>query len=203
MSLLIPRIFHRFWAGPEMPAQHREWIAECQRLHPAWIDFVWDEVLLPSRLQHVWSRANVVQRSDIAGYWLVYRNGGVYCDTDYQWYQSIEPWLVGCEAFFAFANHRGDVTASIFGGVAGHPAFKAILDALPGRFRPDEQLSTSSRLLAPIVKSRGDVRIYEHKTFLPLTYQQHKRGQQLTFDDIRHSVARHRFAGSWLKSGEG
>lgn len=199
MSLLIPKVFHRFWAGPQrLPKQHQVWIDHCRRLHPGWLDFLWDNALLPQRLQETWRRANVVQRSDIAGYWLVYHNGGVYADTDYEWYQSIEPWIHDCEAWFAFANNRGQITASIFGGCAGHPAFAAILEALPKRFRPDEQLSTSSRLLTPIVAARGDVRVFEHGVFLPFTWEE--RHRPLTREQIQYSVARHHFAGSWLNT---
>jgi hypothetical protein len=89
----------------------------------------------------------------------------------------------------------------VFGGRAGHPAWKAVLDAVPDAYDPydpHDQLSISSKLLTRVFAGRTDVRRLERRTFIPVSY-----GQRARLAGMRRfpgSIAVHRFAASWVEA---
>ena len=205
---MIPLQFHRIWVGgKEIPAEYLHWIEDCRRLHPNWRQRLWRDAdlerLIPAVLRDCWARANPVQKSDIGGYVLVHEHGGVYCDLDYRWYQPIDPYLYGCDAF-AVHTDGGKLSGSVFGAIRHHRAFLRLLNAIPERFRevipgrtgPAEQLSTSSTLLTEILLGDPMVRKLERRTFIPIPFAQ--RGKLRSVVEFPWSVAVHQFAGSWL-----
>lgn len=199
--MTIPNVFHRLWIGPAaMPETHRKWIAECDALHPAWTSRLWTEgdlaPLVWPVLQPFWRRANPVHKSDIGGYLLVHRFGGVYADTDYRWIRPLDPYLYECSAFCCQTD-GGIASASIFGAMAGHPAFARALELVPCRFQVDHQLSTT-RILEEALRGRTDVRRFERRVFIPVAWRDREQLQQQ--EDFSGSCAVHQFAGSWVQT---
>ena len=200
---MIPPQFHRIWVGDKpIPPEHLEWIEDCRRLHPNWRQRLWRdadlEPLIPDFLRDVWHRANAVQKSDVGGYLLVHELGGVYIDTDYRWCQPIDPYLFGCDAF-AVHTDGGKISASVFGAIRHHVAWKRLLETLPKWFDPDVQLSTSTPLVTAVLRDDPNVRKLERRTFIPVPYGQ--RAQLKTRVEFPWSVAVHQFAASWVEKG--
>lgn len=199
-TLLIPKQVHRLWLGDKkMP---KEYVA----YGDSWRDHGyevkdWSEADLgPLHNQAVWDEigrvgVNVgggnpevgvaVQRADVAAYELVYRYGGIYANTDME---CLKPWddlLDGVQAFAV--REQGEwVGNAIFGGVALHPFWKAVIDRLPVRYgmaqgQPMNE-QTGPHLLTEVFRGRDDLAVFEPWVAFPYLYgEMEKEGKPETW----------------------
>ena len=107
-GLLIPKVFHRIWLGGPLPDEYVAFGESFQRCHPQWQMILWDETNLPPlRNQQAFAAAtSLAQKADIARYELLYRQGGIYLDTDFECRKSLEPLLDGVRSFAATEDER-------------------------------------------------------------------------------------------------
>lgn len=155
---MIPRILHQVWVGERpMPECFANWTQTFRKHHPDWTILVWAEhpqnVVVPaadeiralpesvnaSAIAHVhrWTgrRAIHAARSDCYRYEIVARYGGVYADTDVEWFQPIDPVLRDVNLFVAdeFGASNGNY---LFGARPNHPAlWTAVRDLTPSLAR--------------------------------------------------------------------
>lgn len=121
-----------------MPALYRDWIVDWWFLHPEpWGHIMWtDSNLFPLENQDLFDRAPEIApnateqfRADVARYEILYREGGVFLDVDFEPHKPIdslmdgEPWVVRhankwvANGVMAFPRH--------------HPAMRDAIDKLP------------------------------------------------------------------------
>jgi mannosyltransferase OCH1-like enzyme len=137
----IPKIIHQIWLGSPFPEKYRSfqqsWIAH----HPDWEYRLWTEESLkdfPLQNQELYDSAvNWGEKSDILRYEILYRIGGVYVDTDFECFKSLEPFhylldfytgLFNLDRKFAFPRMGN----ALIGACPGHPILKACVDNLCG-----------------------------------------------------------------------
>lgn len=136
----IPRIIHQVWFGKPMPNIYKKWQQILKKIHPGWHFICWTEKMLekhfPDGLYNQITfddqqkKNNYASMADIVRYEVVYRYGGIYCDTDilcfepfdilnqlYDFYASIE----GIDRFFGCAN-------GFFAAKAQHPIMMSALE---------------------------------------------------------------------------
>lgn len=147
--VLIPRVVHRIWFGPhrmrdELVQFGRTWEAHGYTVR------LWTETDLPADcemrpLMDRIARNGVntgngvpelgvwVQWADIVSYWLVWKYGGIYANTDMECLQNLDPLLedVDCFAGIEVGEFIGN---ALFGATPGHPFFRELLDDLPARY---------------------------------------------------------------------
>jgi len=187
-TLLIPKVVHRLWLGTKkMPAEYKaygkSWEKHGYEVH------TWTEADLgPLINQDIWDEIEAVgvnvgggnpevgvavQRADVAGYELVYQLGGIYANTDME---CLRPWddlLAGVSAFAVF-EQRPWVGNALFGGVAGHPFWRAVIDRLPARYHMaagramNEQ--TGPHLLTEVHTGREDLTVFDEWVAFPYLY---------------------------------
>jgi inositol phosphorylceramide mannosyltransferase catalytic subunit len=144
---MIPNVVHRLWLGPhKMPKPYQNY-GDSWRDH-GYIVYDWTDAnwCLPIINQDVWDRiaggVNVgggdprtgvyVQRADLLSYEIVWRFGGIYANTDIECRKPLP--LDDVEAFACWEVPEDFVGNAIFGGVKGHPFWRAVIDRLPGRY---------------------------------------------------------------------
>jgi inositol phosphorylceramide mannosyltransferase catalytic subunit len=171
--LLIPRIFHQIWFGPEpLPEEYdayqKTWLCH----HPDWALRVWTEKNLPKpgtlrrpeaheRLRTPW------ERSDIFRLEVLWRFGGVYVDVDFKSLRSIEP-LIKDTDFFIGVGKRGHVNSALFGASAGHPILDRALDEIrPREFPGYDGAATGSRFLGRLLADEPRVTFIDREYFYP------------------------------------
>jgi hypothetical protein len=125
--VLIPRIFHQIWLGPDPFPDERVRLQETWRSHhPGWELRFWTEETLPAelrreeaaeRLRAPWERAAAFALE------AVWRFGGVYVETDVDCLGSLEPRIESAELFAGLGG-------AVFGALAGHPTLDTALDDL-------------------------------------------------------------------------
>ena len=158
--MLIPRIFHQIWLGPEpfpdeLAGYQRSWLDH----HPGWTLRFWtEESLSPAeelrrpeaaeRLRAPWERSELFRLE------AVWREGGVYVDCDVECLRSIEPLIRETECFVG-------VDGAVLGAVAGH----AILERALDEARPAETYAESPEprphVLDPLLAGAADVTRFE------------------------------------------
>lgn len=156
--LLIPKVIHQIWAGPDpfpyaFKAASKSWSDN----HPDWQRAMWfeddlddpDQIVMLNR--GLYDRAREMSpndwlrwRSDIARLEVLYRYGGVYCDTDSESLKPLDDLLDNVSCFFIQSpNDLKGATQAVCGAVPEHPFIKHLLDRLHENamsFKPGSRL---------------------------------------------------------------
>jgi inositol phosphorylceramide mannosyltransferase catalytic subunit len=136
--MLIPRIFHQIWVGPdpfpeEFAAYQQSWLEH----HPGWELRFWTEETFPppeelrrpeaaERLRAPWERGDIFRLE------ILWRMGGVHVDTDFECRRPIEP-LVEDTDFFIGERKPGRLNGALMGAVPGHQLLDLLLDEIRPR----------------------------------------------------------------------
>ena len=103
-SLSIPKILHFIWVGPnQLLPKYMKCIETWKIMHSNWLIKIWTddnikELYFDNR--DIFDKAdNYGMKSDILRYEILYREGGVYIDIDYECLQSIENIINSCKFF--------------------------------------------------------------------------------------------------------
>lgn len=242
---MIPKTLHHVWIGSKaFPEKMRGWAESFRQLHPAWrmvlwVDSAstltgegqspWDEVvrLGPSVSDHLVAKlpllcgapaACIAARSDILRYEIVAREGGVYSDTDVEWFQPIDDLLDGVRLFCA--DQTGGVCGNyLFGSTKNHPAMWAAVRLLETRMRSfqtrdEESRRTGEGPRAPFnpVGVTGPMHLAEaiakHPDYVGLPFMLcNPLPGHTDYSLVQRwpaaSVCNHHYAGTWYKSGQG
>jgi hypothetical protein len=194
-DVIIPRIVHQVWLGPDpLPDEFARYRETWREHHPSWDVRLWTEDNLPPDLirTEVYDRLrHPVERSDILRLELVYRYGGVYVDTDVECLRPIDPLLAGVSLFVERLN-SGRLTHPIMGGVPGHGLLeRAIRELEPREFYGYDKQTSGPDYLASFVADDPGVTIFATEVFFPRTPAER-----------RSAYAVHHAARSW-KDAEG
>jgi inositol phosphorylceramide mannosyltransferase catalytic subunit len=188
--MLIPRVFHQVWVGPHpLPDKFAGYRQTWLDHNPGWELRLWTEDNLPKGLRRpeVYQRIrSPAERSDMLRLELLYRYGGVYVDTDFECFRSLEP-LIEDVDFFVADIERGRVNNAIIGAVAGHP----ILDRALNEIRPREFFGYDKEAAGPLfldrlLKDYPGVKVFEKRYF-------YEKGEAAR----RDGYALHHDANSW------
>jgi mannosyltransferase OCH1-like enzyme len=187
--MLIPRVFHRIWVGPDpLPREYAAYGETWAKHHPGWELRLWTEDNLPEGVRpEVYERLRApAERANLLRLELLSREGGVYMDTDFECLRSIEPLIENAEVFITLAK-AGRVNNALMGSVPGHAAIaEALAQVRPVEFFGHDKAATGTRLLDGILIDRPGVTLLEAELFYPMTESQRE-----------HAYAVHHKARSW------
>jgi len=158
--VLIPRIFHQIWIGPDpLPDEFLAYQDTWRSRHPDWELRFWTDANLPDGLRRPESYERLrspVERADILRLEVVWRFGGVHVDADFECLRSIEP-LIGDADFFIGRAKPGRVNNALFGAVAGHPILAHALDEIrPRKVYGYDKEATGPKFLDRILAAHED-----------------------------------------------
>ncbi len=200
---MIPKTFHRIWLGDKpFPPEFAKFAQGWAWLHRDWQHCTWTDAdiglltdfpnadLLPIC-------KNAAQRSDVLRYEILWQQGGVYLDTDFECLKNIEPLLTG---EFVGAGEKPDMlSAGFIACRPRHPLVGRVREKLRERLAlPGHQAKTTGPGLLTEVwqefKSDPAVVTYGPELFYPYAFTEKHRRQE-AFPD---AYAVHHWAGSWL-----
>jgi mannosyltransferase OCH1-like enzyme len=173
VTLLIPKILHQIWLGPNpLPEEFVEYRETWRTHHPGWTLELWTEDRLPEHLRQadVTDRLRVpAERADILRLEVLWRYGGVYVDTDFECRRTLESLIEDVDFFTAYLK-PGRVNNAIIGSTAGHP----ILDRALSELKPNPVYGYDKGAAGPLyldrlVKEYPDIHIFEPELFYPAT----------------------------------
>jgi mannosyltransferase OCH1-like enzyme len=176
----IPRIFHQIWVGPDpFPQEFAEYQQTWRLHHPGWELRFWTETNLPGDLQRKEAYELLrrpAERADVLRLELLYRQGGVYVDVDFECLRSIEPLIEGTDFFIGYRKPNR-VNNAIVGSVCEHPVLKqAIRDIRPRTtYGPVDKAGTGPLFWRKLLRQHPEVTIFDPEVFYPRTSEDRHR----------------------------
>ena len=215
----IPKIIHYCWfGGNPLPPLAEKCIASWQKFLPDYEIKRWDESNFDVNIIPYTSQAYEAKKyafvSDYARFWILYKYGGLYFDTDVEIIKPLDDIIaagpfMGCENLYkpgATPNELGVAPGLGLGVNPGLGLYKEILDLYSTlQFKkPNGGLNTktvveySTELLcdkglinSPEVQTVAEIKIYPKDYFCPMDYETGK----ITITN--NTVSIHRYAKSW------
>lgn len=137
----IPKKIHQIWLGSPFPEKYRRIQQTWIDLHPDWEYRLWtdaDVAAFGLRNKELYDRAvNWGQKSDIFRYEILYREGGLYIDTDFE---CVKPFDILHELFDFYTGIMRDrplgpgekpmIANGLIGTIPGHPIIKICIEKM-------------------------------------------------------------------------
>lgn len=138
---MIPKVIHYCWFGGQpLPKLARKCIRSWQKYLPDYEIRRWDESNFDISMMPYVAEAYAAKKyafvSDVARYWILYHNGGVYFDTDVEVIAPMDDIVargafMGCEQIYRAGNPPESLGVAPGLGMAaeeGHPFYREMLD---------------------------------------------------------------------------
>lgn len=200
MAILIPKIIHRIWLGGRpMPEEFVRWGETWRKHHPGWTMKLWTEKNLPKPIHPdlLAQSRYVTTQSNIWRYEILFREGGMYVDTDFECLRSLEPLIEDSSFFAAAVEHHGyeDLLANgFFGCSPRHPIAASLLQYLAFHWNAKERINVGPPYFTRIVRKHSPLaRTLEAKLFYPYLWGELERKNE-KFPD---AYAVHHWASHW------
>jgi len=191
---MIPRILHRIWFGPKMPAEFVAYGEVWRRVMPHWEHRLWTESDVPHDLVNREAFAKAPPgdahrwRSDILRLELLLRYGGVYVDADTEPLKPLDDLLDGVGCFVAWSPNlakdgRRVLTNATMGAIPWHPFVQELVNEIPAsvaRFAGNSVAKvTGPYHLDRVWRSKlwPDVTTFPARVFYPQTAQDNYAGR--------------------------
>jgi len=162
-----------------MPALFEEWGRRWEEMHPGWIMRLWNEDNMPPLVnQDLYDRAATLcprhegqLRADIARYEILYREGGVYLDTDFEPCKPIDGILGSVEAFCAWEIQDQWANNAILGCTPGHEFLGDLITGLPESIASQPGWGpwkvSGPRYLSRVLERHPEVTVFPQTWFYP------------------------------------
>jgi len=134
----IPKKIHQIWIG-DMPKEHKQLIPKIIENHPEWEYKLWGEEDLrdyPMINRELYDNlSNYGSKSDVARYEILYREGGIYLDSDFEMVTSFDSLLKN--DFFTGVGHSREpmVFNGLIGATKNNNLLKNLLNLLYDNFK--------------------------------------------------------------------
>ena len=177
--MLIPRVFHRIWVGPDpMPEEYAAYGRTWQERHPGWKLKLWTEDNLPAGLRRteVYEKLRApAERANILRLDLLWREGGVYIDTDFECLRPIGPLLDGVDIFCSY-SHPDRLNNAIMGAVPNHPLIEKGRQELRPRttYGTVDKAGTGPYFVTELFVGQPEVKLFDWPLFYPRTPEAEK-----------------------------
>ena len=208
---MIPKIIHYCWFGSgEMSVLHRRCVESWKKYCPDYELKLWTEH--NSDIDNDYCREAIIQRkwafvADWVRFDVLYREGGIYLDTDLELVRSLDPILV--YDGMVLASEAADVLGTAFlAGEAGSAVMARARDLILGELCAQHLFATSPVIVKQAIELGGGVgsTVLSAKTFFP--FNPHDKSnplnaRQLMFSDIMpETIGIHQYAlkASWVDS---
>ena len=134
---MIPKIIHFCWfGGNPKPEVIEKCIASWKKFCPDWEIKEWNEsnydVTAHPYVKEAYEAKKWAFVSDVARLEIIYKEGGVYLDTDVEILSNLAG-ICNCDAFYSFETNLYINSGLGFGAIAQHPSVGAMLACYNGR----------------------------------------------------------------------
>lgn len=129
----IPKKIHQIWIGGDVPQKFKQWMRTWQEKHPEWEYKLWTDqdidgfsFLYPETF---FRAKNLGAKSDIWRYEILYQQGGVYVDVDFEAIKAFDV-LVHHHPFFVGIGGFDYINNAVIGSKPQHPLLHKLLKIL-------------------------------------------------------------------------
>ncbi len=216
---MIPRIIHQTWKTDIIPQEFRAWCNSWEEINPGWQRQLWSDRRLlefvaeqyPDFLELYCSLPSGVMRADAGRYMLLHHFGGLYADIDTECLSTLDTLaaerrvvlsLEPSTHWHPIASQRG-MPYLVFNGImaspACHPFWLHVLELMQRNFRARNVIDATGPCLLTAAQlsftEPSEIRLAPS----PLFNGQDRHGNEPDGTGDAERIARHYWAGSWLK----
>lgn len=217
----IPKVVHQIWLGSAVPEKFHNWMNSWKM--QGWVYKLWtDKEVAKFHLhnQDLYDNAkDYGEKSDILRYEILYKEGGLYIDVDFE---NINPALFDnlnksydFYAGFEPMEHRQPINSPLIGNalmasVQGHPLLHKVIYDMKAHYRTNKRqwavICTGPVYLTDTViqynerPHQGYTNIFLPPTFFfPLTFSECRKNLEANLRQLKPETgAIHYWSGSWL-----
>lgn len=195
----IPRILHRT-VPAETTGEVEGFWAKAAELHPGWDLRTYREPIDPADWPltgDLFDRCqNGAQKAGLIRLECVYRDGGVYIDSDFEPFRSFES-LLSCSAFAGWEDET-TVPDFVLGAEAEHPAVKVLIDKARAVIEGGgDAWQSGPGVFTEVLPGRPDVLLMPPGAFAPYHYLTKARRKDVTPDAFPWAFGAHHWHHSW------
>ena len=215
-QLMIPKHIHYVWVGGSLPSEQQAYVEGWRANNPGYTFTLWNEsnidfsikAIRDAYAQKKWSKV-----ADMVRLHAVLKHGGIYLDTDFHLYRSLDS-LLSHQCFFGFQTKEPSkdwVANGAFGAVPGHwfiaQAFAAILNIRPLPGALERPTTFGPKLVTKLLLKQGlhsyspkgvmvqDIYLCPTEVFYPYAFNEDFHESCIT----RETLAVHHWSKSWEK----
>lgn len=199
---MIPRILHRVVPCITSDEVERFW-QQARELHPDWDLRTWRDPLDPvdwSITAPHWDRCdNGAQFAGLIRLEALYRDGGVYLDSDFETYRPFDS-LTGAAVFAGYEDSKV-IPDAVLGAEQGHPAIKACLDLAIERLDTSGWRSaweSGPGVTTEVLRGCDEALLLPPESFYPYPYTETRRRNEDHRTRCPAAFGAHHWAASWL-----
>jgi hypothetical protein len=214
---MIPKILHYVWVGGPLPELQANYIQSWRTTNPDFEVICWNEQnidMTSTVIRDAYARRKWAKVADVARLQAVARMGGIYLDTDFRVYKSLDS-MLQYNCFFAFqqsADGSDWVCNGVFGAEPDHWFIRQALDGLyamkPSRLVPERPTAFGPKHITRLLRQAGlrrysaeglmvkDIFVAPCPVFFPFRYDEEFSPACIT----EHTLAVHFWEKSWEKT---
>ena len=178
-----------------------EWWTEAQVLHAGWVCRTYREPIDPADWPltgDLFDRCqNGAQKAGLIRLEALYRDGGIYLDSDVKVFRSLDP-LRMCDGFAGWEDET-TVPDAVLGFRAGHPAVEAMLAKARACIEGGgDAWHSGPGVTTETLPNRPDVLVLPPGALYPFHYLEKHRGGEVNAKPPPWAFVAHQWHGSWL-----
>lgn len=214
---MIPAILHYVWVGGPLPQTQQDFIQSWRDTNPSFTLKQWDETNIDMNhpmIKQAYRQKKWAKVADIVRLQAVAQMGGIYFDTDFRIFKSLES-IRNYKCFYAFQEVEPStdwVCNGVFGAEPDHwfvqKALQGLFNMKPRRILPDRPTTYGPKHITRLLRSEGldhyspqgvtvkDIFIAPVPMFFPFHYTETFTSECIT----EQTLAAHFWAKSWETS---
>ncbi len=132
----IPKIIHQIWLGSSLPDKYKTWQQSWKECHPDWEYKLWTDKDIEEfgLVNKYWydKAVNYAQKADIARYEILYREGGLYVDTDFECLYAFDIFHHSYDFYVGIMQWKSEfrLCNALIGSVPGHPILRRCIETM-------------------------------------------------------------------------
>jgi len=133
----VPKILHQIWIGKAVPQEFEQFQETWQELHPDWEYKLWTQHDIDSlslvNADLIKQARNPAEISDLLRYEILYQQGGVYVDLDFECIKSLDvlnhlyDFYIGIQSLDTNSVQLG---SGLIGATPGHPILQHMISSV-------------------------------------------------------------------------
>lgn len=145
----IPKIIHQIWIGDAVPQELIQFQESWKQYHPDWEYKLWTQHDIPYLNLYnkdlIAQAKNPAELADLLRYEILYQQGGVYIDMDFECLQPLDVLHHAYDLYIGIQPLDSGLVQlgiGIIGTIPGHPLLKKCIESLEENYK-DEKIKTN------------------------------------------------------------
>jgi inositol phosphorylceramide mannosyltransferase catalytic subunit len=193
----IPQKIHQTWKNNHIPfhVYEKRWVDSWQENHPAWEHKLWTDADLCNlaslhcpEYKYILEQGSGAIKADFGRYLIMYFEGGIYVDLDYECFKDLTPLLQGKEIVLTYVDDGIEVSNAFLASIPRHPLFKKVIEECAKRFEMVDEVEniTGPVMFTDVIKRlQCELHIVSSKLLSPISWRRNESifYRTFTYDD--------------------